>query len=116
MGHIAAIDLDAKAVRPLHDECWIRIDDREEFTPSGLVALAHVARPLPNVGTVIRIGSEVTTVQPGDSVRFDKTAHTRLEPVFIREGDGKEGRYLKVRERDIDFVIDGGTLVQGTEK
>jgi co-chaperonin GroES (HSP10) len=116
MAHLAPIDLDPTSLRPLRGRVWVRIDDRDETTASGLIVKAHIARPLPNLGVIIRCGAEVTCVEPGQHVRFDKGAHALRECVFINEPGGKVGRYLDMDAKHVDMVVDGATRVEGTEQ
>jgi chaperonin GroES len=94
-------DANPASVRPLRDMVLVRIDDRDERTPGGLV-IPHVARDLPNTARVVAVGPRCTACTVGDRVVIEKYAHADRE--FLRLGEDAS-RHLLVRHEQVVAVL-----------
>ena len=82
-------------LRPLLDKLIVEQVKPEQMTPGG-IALPDLAQQHRNVGTVLRVGPEVTHIKEGDTVLFSQYAGQEI--TF------DEKPYLLLAEEDIHAI------------
>lgn len=107
MSHVdprTSLDIRPESIRPPHRRVLVRIDERTEQI--GSIVLPHVARDLPNTGTVVSVGNEARGVHElvGRHVVIEKYAHGDREALWLEGSYGP--RYLVCNDEQIVAVLE----------